>query len=83
MRGLVDPRGGAVAVVPRFGGALNVNVHIHDLVLDGVFARAENGCLTFHATPNQREADGGRANAAGSCARPTRSGVRTPAATRA
>ena len=39
-RGLVDPRGGAVAVVQRFGGALNLNVHIHALVLDGVFARA-------------------------------------------
>jgi len=23
----------------RFGGALNLNVHIHALVLDGVFAR--------------------------------------------
>jgi hypothetical protein len=32
-------RGGAVAVIQRFGGALNPNVHIHALVLDGVFTR--------------------------------------------
>jgi len=56
-RGLVDPRGGAVAVVQRFGGALNLNVHIHALVLDGVFARAEDGRLVFHATPSLTEAD--------------------------
>jgi hypothetical protein len=39
-RGLVNPRGGAVAVVQRFGGALNLNVHVHALVLDGVFTPA-------------------------------------------
>jgi hypothetical protein len=27
-----------VIVVQRFGGALNLNVHLHALVLDGVFA---------------------------------------------
>ena len=37
-RGVIDGRGGAVAVVQRFGAALNLNVHIHALVLDGVFA---------------------------------------------
>jgi hypothetical protein len=26
-----------VAIVQRFGGALNLNVHLHALVLDGVF----------------------------------------------
>ena len=33
--GLEQPRGGAVAIIQRFGGALNLNVHIHVLVLDG------------------------------------------------
>ena len=37
--GVTDGRGGAVAVIQRFGGALNLNIHIHALVLDGVFAR--------------------------------------------
>ena len=36
---VVDGRGGAVAVLQRFGGTLNLNVHIHALVLDGVFAK--------------------------------------------
>ena len=56
-RGLVDPRGGAVAVVQRFGGSLNLNVHVHALVLDGVFARAEDGRLAFHVTPSLTDAD--------------------------
>ena len=29
----------AVAIVQRFGGALNLNVHLHALVLDGAFTR--------------------------------------------
>ena len=37
--GLADGRRGAVAVMQRFGGALNLNAHVHALVLDGVFAR--------------------------------------------
>jgi ribosomal protein S27E len=43
-----DGRGGAVAVIQRFGGALNLNLHIHALVLDGVFARNDAGALRFH-----------------------------------
>jgi hypothetical protein len=48
--GVDDGRGGAVAVIQRFGGALNLNLHIHALVLDGVFARTRAGVLTFHPT---------------------------------
>ncbi|MEQ1898075.1 MAG: transposase [Vicinamibacterales bacterium] len=55
--GLADPRGGAVAIVQRFGGALNLNVHIHALVLDGVFARAADGRLAFHAATRITDAD--------------------------
>jgi hypothetical protein len=36
--GVNGGRGGAVVVLQRFGGALNLNVHLHALVLDGVFA---------------------------------------------
>ena len=36
--GVVDGRSGAVAIVQRFGGALNLNVHVHVLAMDGVFA---------------------------------------------
>jgi len=54
---VVDPCGGAVAVVQRFGGALNLNIHVHALVLDGVFARAEDGRLVFHVTPSLTDAN--------------------------
>jgi len=46
--GVTDGRGGAVAVIQRFGGALNLNLHTHVLGLDGVFARDGAGALTFH-----------------------------------
>ena len=49
--GLEQPRGGAVAVIQRFGGALNLNVHIHALVLEGVFARDAAGGVAFHPAP--------------------------------
>jgi len=36
-RGLRGTRHGAVTVIQRFGGALNLNVHLHSLVADGVW----------------------------------------------
>ena len=38
---------GAVTLIQRFGSALNLNVHLHMLVLDGVYERSEAG-LRFH-----------------------------------
>jgi predicted RNA-binding Zn-ribbon protein involved in translation (DUF1610 family) len=38
---------GAVAIVQRFGAALNLNVHIHALVLDGGFALGADGRPAF------------------------------------
>ena len=49
--GVGDGRGGAVAVVQRFGGALNLNVHIHALVLDGVFAKGGEDAPVFCPAP--------------------------------
>ena len=49
--GVRDGRGGAVAVVQRFGGALNLNVHVHALVMDGVFARAGDGVAFVPSPP--------------------------------
>jgi hypothetical protein len=56
-RGLSDVRGGGVAIVQRFGGALNLNVHIHALVIDGVFARGDDGHPRFLAAPALDAAD--------------------------
>jgi len=41
-------RGGAVAIIQRFGSALNLNVHVHALVLDGVYVEDDTGTLRFH-----------------------------------
>jgi hypothetical protein len=51
-QGVEAGRGGGVVVIQRFGGALNLNVHLHALVLDGVFARDDTGALRFHPTPD-------------------------------
>jgi hypothetical protein len=48
--GVADGRGGAVVVVQRFGGALNLHLHLHALVLDGVFTN-DDGAVRFHAVP--------------------------------
>ena len=42
---------GAVTFVQRFGGSLNLNVHMHVVVLDGVFVRDAGHGVVFHAAP--------------------------------
>jgi hypothetical protein len=54
--GVADGRGGAVAIVQRFGGALHLNVHIHVLAMDGVFTPHGSG-VRFHAAPDLTTAD--------------------------
>jgi len=40
-------RTGAVTLIQRFGGALNLNLHFHMLFLDGVYLEGPDGALTF------------------------------------
>jgi hypothetical protein len=47
--GLAGGRSGAVTVLQRFGGALNLNVHIHALVLDGCYTAGPGRPFAFHA----------------------------------
>jgi hypothetical protein len=58
-QGAPGGRGGAVAIVQRFGSALNLNVHVHALVLDGVYVEGDGGTLRFHeaAPPTDEEMD--------------------------
>jgi hypothetical protein len=49
-QGVERGRAGGVVVIQRFGGALNLNVHFHALVLDGVFAADARGAPAFHRT---------------------------------
>ena len=48
---------GAVTFMQRFGDALNLNVHFHSLVLDGVYAAGPGGALRFHALPPPDDAE--------------------------
>jgi hypothetical protein len=52
--GAAAPRTGAVTFVQRFGGALNLNVHFHCLVPDGVFVEEKQG-IRFVALPGPSE----------------------------
>ena len=45
---VAEGRSGVVAIIQRFGGALNLNIHIHALVLDGVFAKEGDEGVCFH-----------------------------------
>ena len=50
--GVADGRRGAVVVVQRCGGALNLNIHLHAPVLDGVCSRttmAPSGFTRFRS----------------------------------
>jgi hypothetical protein len=41
---------GAVTLIQRFGSAANLNIHLHYLVLDGVY-RSNDGAAIFHEVP--------------------------------
>jgi hypothetical protein len=56
--GVEDGRTGSITVVQRAGSSLNVNVHFHCLVLDGVYSRdPRHGILAFHRTPDPSQAE--------------------------
>jgi hypothetical protein len=66
--GVADGRSGAVVVVQRFGGALNLNIDLHVLVLGGVFTN-DGGAVRFHPVRRLTREDvaavGGARRAAG------------------
>jgi hypothetical protein len=41
--GIRAGRSGSVTVIQRFGGGLNLNVHFHTLLLEGVFLEGQDG----------------------------------------
>ena len=56
-RGIGGGQTGMVTALQRAGGALNMKVHFHTLVLDGVFTEAPGGALTFHPAPGPSDAE--------------------------
>jgi putative transposase len=55
--GIRDGQTGTVTVIQRFGSGLQLNIHFHTLVLDGVFSDAPPGRLTFHPAPPPSDED--------------------------
>jgi hypothetical protein len=55
--GHVRPQCGAVTFVQRFGGSLNLNVHFHVVLMDGVFTRDDGARVHFHEAeaPSEEE----------------------------
>jgi hypothetical protein len=49
--GIRNGQVGAITVIQRFGGSLNLNIHFHTLALDGVFTETEPGLVRFHPAP--------------------------------
>jgi hypothetical protein len=49
--GVKAGQSGGVAIIQRFGAAPKLNVHVHALVLDGVFAEGGDGSVIFHPLP--------------------------------
>ena len=47
-RGIEGGQTGMVTALQRAGSGLNVNLHFHTLVLDGVFSEGDAGTLKFH-----------------------------------
>jgi ribosomal protein S27E len=47
-----NAQGGAVTLVQRFGSALNMNIHFHMLLLDGVYAADRQGRPRFVSVPS-------------------------------
>jgi len=57
-RGLVGARCGAVTAIQRFGGAANLNVHFHSLILEGVYTRpTPRARPVFHRLPPPTDPD--------------------------
>src|SRR4030095_2140150 len=57
VRGVPGGRTGSVTVVQRTSSGLNVNLHFHTLVLDGVFTEEPGGALAFHPAPAPTDAE--------------------------
>jgi hypothetical protein len=49
--GIRKAKCGAVTFIQRFGGAINLNVHFHSLVMDGIYHEDSNKRIRFRRLP--------------------------------
>jgi hypothetical protein len=55
--GAADPRTAGITAIQRFGGALNLNVHFHTLISDGVFVAESDRPARHFPIPQPRDDD--------------------------
>ncbi len=55
--GIKKAKCGAVTFVQRFGGAINLNIHFHTLVLDGVYYEDPEKGICFRRLPSLADAE--------------------------
>ena len=55
--GLARYECGSVTFVQRFGDALNLNLHFHSIVLDGVYQQEQGGAVRFRRLPPPTNVD--------------------------
>ncbi len=48
---------GSVTFIQRFGDALNLNLHFHSIVIDGVYEQEQGGAVRFRRLPPPTNAD--------------------------
>ena len=49
--GIQKSQCGAVTFVQRFGGSINLNIHLHSLGLDGIYYLSDGGQIRFQKLP--------------------------------
>jgi hypothetical protein len=55
--GIRKAKCGGVTFVQRFGGAINLNVHFHSLVFDGVYHEDSDGRIRFRRLPQPTDSE--------------------------
>jgi hypothetical protein len=61
--GIRKAKCGAVTFVQRFGGAINLNIHFHSLVMDGVYYEDSSERICFQRLPPPSDAEVARVTA--------------------
>jgi hypothetical protein len=55
--GIRKAKCGGVTFVQRFGGAINLNLHLHSLIFDGVYHEDSDGRIRFRRLPQPADAE--------------------------
>ena len=55
--GIRKAKCGAVTFVQRFGGSINLNIHLHSLVIDGVYFEDEQKRIRFRRLPKPSDSE--------------------------